>query len=91
MASIQLFLKEEDENRLLGPRNKGRKTAPLADKITTALLDGYTIPDGLPKEEKMTRSQVSLSGPVFDRLEQLSEQSGRSVSFIVRNILGLDY
>jgi hypothetical protein len=91
MASLQLLLKEKDELDLLGPRCRGRKTAPLADRITEALLRGYRVPQSIAPETKFTRTQVSLSGPIMKRLEQLSRESGLSVCFIVRNILGLDY
>lgn len=91
MANLQLMLKKSDELKLLGPRNKGRKTAGVSDRITQQLLNGYTVPDDLPEETHYTRSQIALSEPVLQRLESLSKDSGRSICFIVRNMLGLDY
>lgn len=91
MANLQLLLKECDELKLLGPRSKGRKTAGISDTITQRLLDGYTVPDDLPKEVGFKRCQIGLPEPIMTHLQELSKESGRSVCFIVRNMLGLDY
>lgn len=91
MATLQLLMKESDELKLLGPRIKGRKTAAVADAITQTVLDGYSVPDDLPKEDNLVRSHIALPTPIMEHLEQLSKQSGRSICVIVRNMLGLNY
>jgi len=90
MATVQLLLKEKDEKKLLGRRTRGRSTSIIANQIMKALFAGYNPPENVV-EEKMNRVQFNIPDPVLARLKTISESSGLSVCYLIRNILGLDY
>ena len=91
MPQYQILLKKDDDLRLIGKRIQGRSTKAVANKVIEAVLSGYIPPTGIKEEPETVRCLITLPLPVAQRLEEISRTSGLSVSFIVRNMLGLDY
>ena len=87
---IQLLLKPEDENRLIGPSKRGRSYKAISDKVITKMLEGWK-PTPKKESERMNRVQFRLPDPVRKALKKMSEDSGKSECEIVREMLDLNY